>query len=340
MRTAVNIRRGILSILMLGAATVARAQDTTARLATPRPLGAGILNGVVGDTAGTPIDSVEVYIASLQLRALSGANGSFRFDKVKPGRYDVSARRFGYLPQVRRVTVGEAGGSTRFALVPAPRTLPPVVTAAVRGGLSGVIGDTAYNIVSGAQISIMASDHRAISDSTGSFFIPLNAGKYMVRITRPGYESRLVGVTIPSDSGRRMLVWMMPTTKAEAAVEAFRLDALKDRLEWRKSTSTILTREDINKLGMHDLRELVQVGAREHVDDSCDAIVDGGPRTKPIWEILAADVETVEVYPPGTLSGPGQPVRRPQSPLNNGGRISRVPVNTPCSTKVYVWLRK
>jgi hypothetical protein len=327
---------------MLGIGAVARAQDTTSRLPAPPLLGPGILSGVVADTGGVAIDSVDVYIASQQLRTLTRADGSFRFDKLKPGRYDVSARRIGYLPQLRRVTVGEGGGSVRFALVPAPRTLPPIVTAAARGGLSGVIGDTAYNIVAGAQISIMASDHRGVSDSTGSFFIPLNSGKYMVRVSRPGYESRMLSVTIPSDSGRRLLVWMMPTTRSDAPLETFRLDGLRDRLERRQATSTILTREDITRLGKYDLRELVEFGGHTPIADSCMAVIDGGPRTMPIWELLAADIETVEIYPPGTLDVTGPAMPRPMTALGRAARGAVAPssLNRGCSTRVYAWLRK
>ena len=340
--TGVITRRCVMfSVLMITGAGRLRGQ-AGAPVAAPRPQGPGLLTGVVTDTAGTPIDSVDVYISSLQLRAPSTADGSFRFEKIKPGRYDVSARRIGYLPQVHRVVVGENGGAVRFSLVPAPRTLPPVVTSAVRGGLSGAIGDTAYNIITGAEISVVASDHRAVSDSTGSFFIPLNPGKYMVRVRRPGFESRLVSVTIPSDSGRRMLVWMMPTTRGEAALEAFRLDGLRDRLERRKSTSTILAREDINNLGLHDLRELVQLGGHARFGDSCSVTIDGGPRTMPAWEVLAADVETVEIYPPGTLEVPGPQTRRPASALSRAARGAMAPSASisDCSTRVFVWLRK
>jgi hypothetical protein len=55
--------------------------------------------GVVLDTGGVPVDSVEVRIASLQRRTFSDVNGLFRFDHVRPGSYEVGARRLGFAPQ-------------------------------------------------------------------------------------------------------------------------------------------------------------------------------------------------------------------------------------------------
>jgi carboxypeptidase family protein len=327
----------VSGLLMTAASGFARAQ------ATPRPQGPGTIAGVATDSGGVPLDSVDLSIAALKRRVVSGSDGAFRFDKLAPGRYDVAARRIGYLPQVHRVVVGEGGGVVRFLLVPAPRTLPPVVTAAVRGGLSGAVGDTAYNIIAGAEISVVATDHRTTSDSAGAFFLPLHTGKYMVRVTRPGFEARLFSVTIPNDSGRRVLIWMMPTTRGAAAVEAYRLDALRDRLERRKATSTILTREDISRLNKYDLGDLVRFGSSTPIDESCLAVIDGGPRTMPIWNVLAADIETVEIYPPGTLPLPDQWTPRSQP----SGGIATLPrarqissASGDCTTRVFVWLRK
>ena len=61
--------------------------------------------------------------------------------------------------------IDSAGGSVTFELVQRPDSLPLVVSTATRLGLSGVVGDTAYNIVAGASISVLASDRRTVSDS-------------------------------------------------------------------------------------------------------------------------------------------------------------------------------
>jgi hypothetical protein len=321
----------LLAVAMLAASTAEAQRATMA----PPPAGPKTLVGIVGDTAGTPLDSVEVFITSLKRRAMSTADGAFRFDDVKPGTYAVSTRRLGYLPQLRQVKVGDEGGTTTFGLVPYMRGLPPVVSSSPRGGLSGVIGDTAYNIVTGAQISVLASDHRTVSDSTGAFYLDLKPGKHMVRVKAPGFASRLVSVTIPNDSGRRMMVWLSPSMRGESAREEWAMVNLAERLTRRNPVwSTIYSREDINKMGMTDAAQLATVGARKRVDDNCPAIIDGGPRTAPIWAFAASDIETMETYTPKPAS------YAPTSIMARGHAPAPAPQSGDCPITVYLWLRK
>lgn len=313
------------------AAAPAGAQRATV---APPPTGPRTLVGIVSDTAGNPLDSVEVFIASLKRRTVSTVNGAFRFDDIKSGNYDVTTRRLGFLPQLRRVRVGDDGGTTSFSLVPYMRGLPPVVSSSSRGGLSGVVGDTAYNIVSGAQISVLASDRRTVSDSTGAFFLDLKPGKHMVRVMAPGFASRLVSVTIPNDSGRRMVVWLSPATRGESAREEWAMENLNARLLRRNPVwSKIYSREDINKMGMTDAVQIATMGAGKPVADDCQAIIDGGPRTAPIWAFAASDIETMETYTQ-------KPASYAPTSIMQRGHLPPPPPSTDCPVTVYLWLRK
>jgi carboxypeptidase family protein len=321
----------LLAVAMLAASSAGAQRATMA----PPPPGPKTLVGIVSDTLGNPVDSVEVFITSLKRRTMSAADGAFRFEDLKPGAYDVTTRRLGYLPQLRKVNVGDVGGTTAFSLIPYMRGLPPVVSSSPRGGLSGVIGDTAYNIVSGAQISVMASDRRTVSDSTGAFFLDLKPGKHMVRVKAPGFASRLVSVTIPNDSGRRMVVWLSPSSRGESAREEWAMENLNARLLRRNPVwSTIYSREDINKMGMTDAAQLATMGARKRVDDNCPAIIDGGPRTAPIWAFAASDIETMETYTPKPAS------YAPTSIMRRGIQPRAAAESADCPITVYLWLRK
>ena len=154
------------------------AQQPTA----PKPAGPKTLVGIVTDTLGNPVDSVEPVISSIKRQTMSKSTSTFRFDDIKPGPYQVLARRLGYYPQVQSTTVDDKGGVVSFSILLGIRALPPVVSSVARGGLSGVIGDTAYNIVGDAQVAVIASDHRTLSDSLGRFFLDLKPGKYMVSV--------------------------------------------------------------------------------------------------------------------------------------------------------------
>ena len=52
--------------------------------------------GTVSDSAGGPLAGVDVIISDVGLSALSGANGSFRINNVRPGNHKVLVRRIGY----------------------------------------------------------------------------------------------------------------------------------------------------------------------------------------------------------------------------------------------------
>ena len=309
----------------------------------PKPAGPKTLVGLVTDTIGNPIDSVELLIASVKRHATTGPDGTFRFDDLKAGPYHIVARKLGFYPQVQSATVDDKGGVVSFSMIQGVRALPPVVTSVARGGLSGVIGDTSYNIIEGAQIAVLASDRRALSDSMGRFFIDLAPGKYMVNVTRPGYRSHLVSVTIPNDSGRRMTVWLAPSNRGTNARDAFAYDALAQRLETRNVVyDAIFTREDINRLGIQDGAQLARLGSNSQFgppDDQCPAIVDGGPVTLPLWAIDAADVEAMETYAPHPKTGAVTSIGGNRRISTQAGANSQA--SAPCKgVRVYVWLRK
>jgi hypothetical protein len=62
--------------------------------------------------------------------------------------------------------------------------------------------------------------------------------------------------------------------------------------------------------------------------DACPAVIDGGPKTAPLWSIGAADIETLELYPPNSLMNYDPVIKADSIP---GLR---------CPVLVYVWLRK
>ncbi len=328
---------------LLTAATAARAQQP-GRVAAAQSAGPRTIVGIVRDTLGNPVDSVDILAGSLKRHALTDASGTFRFDDVKPGTYDLSARKLGFFPQVRRVKVGDDGGSIAFELVRTAYALPPVVTTATRLGLSGVVGDTAYNIVPNAEVSVLATDRRTRSDSTGAFYLDVKPGHYVVRVARPGYSPRMVSVTIPADSGRRIVVWLTPSSSGANGREAYVMDLLNERLLKRNPLwSTIYTREDIMRTGINDATQLAATGAGKRIDDRCEVIIDGGPRHIPIWTLGASDVEMMEVYtnkPPretiakqtAQIFGRGGPDRRGTAPTTMS--------DADCGAAIYVWLRK
>jgi hypothetical protein len=98
--------------------------------------------------------------------------------------------------------------------------------------------------------------------------------------------------------------------------------------------SNIYTREDINRTGIEDGVQLARLGANKNMDDTCSAIIDGGPRRLPLWAIETADIEAMETYTT-------PPPRRTITSLNRNAPIRTQAQGTnTCGATVFVWLRK
>ena len=269
------------------------------------------VRGVVKDTLEFTLEGAEITIAKLKRRVVSDVDGSFRFDSLPTGTFDVRARKIGYGPQILTIKVeSESGKMADFALVPIARALPAVVTSAARLGLSGVVADTAFQSLAAAEVRVLPSSLSVETDSLGSFFLPVPAGKYMVTITKPQFRDRVVSVTIPPDSGRRITVSLQPFDGKRPVREAWNLPDLGTRLNFpnRRSSTFLYTREEMEKLGLQWASEAVGAAALQvdfsgtdenpgrGLDPECYAIIDGGPTVARISAYTVDELESIEVY--------------------------------------------
>lgn len=275
------------------AADAQRADTTGAALSA----GPGILVGIVVDSVGRAIEDVEITLGGRDAGTRTGPDGVFRLTDVAEGDHDLRARRIGFGPQAARVVVGPEGGRVIIVLRAHAAVLEPIVTSAARGGLSGVISDTVLRPLEGAQVRVFgAGGQWTLTDSAGSFFLPVRGGSYMIRVSAEGHETRLLSVRVPSDSGRWVGVLLRegePTVRERIAQEELRW-----RLAWRQGVMTsFFTREDLAKWGGLPLTNVVRMGAMKPFDSSCMALVNGGPERVPFWLYDADELESVEVYP-------------------------------------------
>jgi hypothetical protein len=332
--------------------------------AAPDPPGPRKLVGVVRDTSAVPIDSVEVTIASLQRRVYTKLNGMFLFSDIKPGKYEVRARKLGYAPQTREIVVADSGGTGAFALMPLPYVLRPVVTTTGRGGLSGVVGDTAFNALAGADVLVLSKGLGTSTDSLGQFYIPLRPGSYLVRVKKAGFADRLVSTIVPEDSGQRVRVTLAPPRRPPTMREVHNFEDLNSRLSWRNRANTrVYTRAELVQMNIEWVYDAVMKGYHEihagppgTLDKDCVAMANGGPAYVEIGKLTVDDVETVEIYG-GSSTGsapvsngrrpprqaPGQPIRRAELtfdpvPISNTRDAGWANLTKAC-TIVYVWLR-
>ncbi len=260
------------------------------------PPGPKLFVGVVKDTLALTLEGVEVSIPELKKRTLTKDDGTFRFDGVSRGKYSVRARKFGYAPQVREFTIGKDGGLGEFELMPLARALPPIVSSAARGGLSGTIADTSYAAVPGATVMIKSKALHIETDSLGAFFLPAPPGQYIVSIRKEGYTTKVATVTIPEDSGRHLAVALMPAVDVPVR-ERNNVADFEDRQTWRnKLFQPFFTHEDLQAMGIEWIHDVLNIGGGEQYDADCEVIVNGGPKSIDVSKLTIDDVEAVEVY--------------------------------------------
>ncbi|HEY4305445.1 MAG TPA: carboxypeptidase regulatory-like domain-containing protein [Gemmatimonadaceae bacterium] len=312
-------RAVLVALLSIAVAGVARAQDpvrlpavqTTAAMEKPH---ARAIVGIARDTGAVPIEGVELSIVDLKRRVFAGVDGKFRFNDIKPGEYAVRARKVGYAPQIRTVTVDEDGGVSEFALLPVPQSLQPVVVSSSRGGLGGIVGDTSYKALKGAVVRLLGSGRMAETDSTGHFFFDVRPGQYFIGAKQEGFADRTLMVRVPKDSGRYVAMYLEPRSGKMNPRSAHNMEDLATRMASRMTTnSSVYSTEDLEKLGVTWIGDAIQnavtrAAARAYVvDTDCYAVLNGGPEIVNINDLTRDDIVSMEVYPTASSGIPGPP---------------------------------
>jgi hypothetical protein len=85
----------------------------------------GVLRGVVVDSAnGSPLENVDVLVASLKQVARSNEKGQFTLTKLSKGELEVAVRRLGYKPQTQTIVLsGGERDSVKIELVGEPELI-------------------------------------------------------------------------------------------------------------------------------------------------------------------------------------------------------------------------
>ena len=293
---------GTLLIPALGAAqdpVTLPGVKVTADILKPGPK---ILAGFVVDTAGNPIPGAEVIVPGLRRRVFTRADGSFRLDSISTGKYEMRARKIGFAAQVRTFVVDSAGGVGQFSLLPIVPNLPAMLTSATRKGLSGNVADLEYNPIPRATVRVLGAGLSTSTDSIGNFFLPAEAGKYMVAIAKDSFTTKLVGVQVPKDSGRHVNAWLMPAMGKIPKEEFWNVEDFRERAAWTKQKNRILlTHEDLVRMkiewGYDALASTSSFfNKMEPYSKDCMVVINGGPDIANIANLTVEDIETMEVY--------------------------------------------
>ena len=296
-RTIVSMISRVVAVCAMNLCAMFAAPRTLhAQVTAPRPAGTNTLVGIVTDTLNVPIADIEVFITESRRRTRTRADGLFRFDSLPFGTFTVIARGVGFVGNSFKATVGAKPLSVAIQLIRLERVLPAIITTANRGGLSGIIGDTAYQPLPNVAVGILGGEGSTRTDSLGKFFIPLKPGGYLIKLERPGYERQVLSATIPPTEGRMITAWMRLKSGATNMAAAIALFNMHERLVREGGIAMkTYTHDELVARGLNDLFAVARRSANGTVVDDCQVSV-SGESSVPIWALTADDVEFVEVY--------------------------------------------
>ena len=265
--------------------------------------------GLVTDRALNPLAEAQVSMrAPRRAETTTDQGGRFQFTGLPKGEYEIFVRKIGFEFQRATATVGDSGAVVRICLAVVARPLPAVVTSATRTGLFGLVADARRQPVPGAQVRILGNGMVTSTDSTGAFFLGAKAGHYAVTVSKEGYGTQMMGVTIPADSGREIAVWLgtPPLNKNRYAAEL-------DEMHWRSVTLpasryAIRTSEDLSRTQLNLEQVAMTAGA---VGKLCAGGIDVigqsygvPPDMLQKVEVALLEVETIWPGKPGHRTGP------------------------------------
>jgi hypothetical protein len=254
----------------------------------------GAIVGIVMDSAHAALDNATVLIRQPRREAQTNERGFFQLTDLEPGTYELVVRRIGYELALQQYIVTDSGGVARFCLFPDPQGLAPMITSVPRGGLSGVIGDTTYATVSGAEVRIVGGGKWTLSDSAGGFYLPVEKGTYGVLVKKAGYGDQIVSVTIPNDSGRRIAVWL-GSRKRNANTLSWAIEGMRQNVMLTPAHRYHqLSAEELAKTDMN-ITQAVRVAGKTNVSDDCEARIAGSIFTLPLYMLNKEEIMMLEI---------------------------------------------
>jgi hypothetical protein len=302
---------GVVIVLLATALTRSAAAQTGTIVGSVRTADGGPVVGRVV-TLSTEWDTV---------RTTTSSTGTFRFDDVVDGRYELRILLLGSAPWSQAIDIrGGITVSVHATLRRAVRRLNPVRVTGRRTGIRGEIGDlTTYRPLDSARVEVIGFRAATTTSNGGRFTIDSVAGgrSYVVRISRQGYQVRTISVRVPEDGGFDLNAYLEPGIDRSAKDE-YLWREFDNRAAWGGTDAALITRADLvggpraSLASMLALaRPLLLKGLRLHplaMSDPGSAVypcifVNGRPMGQALWldHFELGDIEAIEAYGPGTV---------------------------------------
>ncbi len=260
------------------------------------------LAGVVRNESGNPVEQAQVllYAGTTPRELRTDRDGRFRFIGVTPGSNRIRVLRIGFQPHDTTMTVS---GTTEVEIrLQRVTTLREVEVVGRRTGVYGtVLGRDSLQALEGARVELLGARTGDTTDLSGAFAMPTDrVGTFMLRVSRKGYDTRMISVRVPKDTGVGLDIVLQPGLSADQHMEMLWAD-MAQRIHWKGVNSAVVGHEELTGRGSslemaikfapsYAKRSLV-------IDERACLFVNGIARPfATINDFSVDEIESIEVY--------------------------------------------
>jgi hypothetical protein len=303
---------------------------------TVRPDTPGGLTGRIVDPVGKPIEGADVLIIGTTRRGRTGKDGRFVVPGIPPGAVELLVRKLGFEPADGALFLNPGRQfDLQIALTPLNTLGKVTVTTQVFNEIRGFITDPSGAPLDSVQISL-AGERNFVTRKDGEFlFANVMPGKWMLRMSRRGYETRVLGLQMVPQLDRTVSIKLQPLGPdvAFSVSDSVAWVEHEQRRGWMVGSAgaALVTREDLAQWGDSPLDIALRGAAPAAMQFMSSQIGNGtgrGPSgfgagqaqtglqvtgaacvlldgLQPIWgqglqTFMANQVEAVEIVPPNT----------------------------------------
>ena len=130
------------------------------------------VRGTVRDTAGQPVDQVQVLAMTAGRMTLTGADGRFQLDSLPQGEERFLFRRLGFNPVELTVVIDSSDTEIAARVSPVAQELKAIEVRGRRSGVLGTVADIYDRPIAGADVVVLGGAVATTTDSLGRFSLP------------------------------------------------------------------------------------------------------------------------------------------------------------------------
>lgn len=268
----------------------------------------GAIMGIVRGRDSMPVPDalVRVTHGNFTATARSWDDGSYAFNQLLPGTYELTVRRIGFASFSGHVEVGNRRISTDVHLAPVATTLEAVRVTAAFTGISGVVGEFALmQPLRGASVRLMGGKDTLITAADGRFVVPLSAGgSFALRVEQAGFVPKLVSITVPR--GQHVEIAVLLDSAKKKVSDNYVYGELDLRMRAASARAGLIGRAELLTSDAPDLVKALQQSTSPNMKGltasrtSC-VFIDGVARPGiPADAVRIDEVEFIELYPAET----------------------------------------